>query len=525
MFPSVREAPIAADTVAPPGRDAIVIALSGLMMALFVTVVSGSIVATALPTIMADLDGTQAEYTWVITASLLSMTTSTPIWGKLADLHSKKRMLQLALLIFLAGSVLCGAAQGAGWLIGCRALQGIGMGGLLSQAQVVVAAVVAPRDRGRWSGIVGSVVTAGTLSGPLIGGIVVDVLGWRWCFYVMVPIALVALVVLQRTLHVPVRTGRRRRIDYPGALLLVGGVSALLVWTSMVGHRFAWVSWSTLAWLGGGLLAVVAALVVEARAPEPVVPLRLLRDRAVALTVFAALLSGTPTYAASIYLGQYFQLARGVSAAGAGLMTMPMVIAVMVSSTVVGALVTRTGRIKPFLVAGMVSVAVGMAAAGLLMRVGLPYPWLAGVLVVVGFGLGATTQNLVLLVQNSVDPGDVGAASATTTFLRSLGGVSGVTALGAVLGAQVAAAVPSGLVAAGLPAGSVASGEIPHLAALPPTVREVVQQAYASSFGLLYLTVAPVALLGLAAVLLLRERPMQKPVAGDGDDPVVPDLS
>jgi EmrB/QacA subfamily drug resistance transporter len=476
------------------------------MMALFVAVASSSIVATALPTILADLGGSQADYTWVVTASLLAMTSSTPIWGKLADLYPKKRMVQIALLIFVLGSLLCGAAQSPIWLIACRALQGIGMGGLVSQAQVVVAAVVEPRQRGRWAGIVGSSTTAGTLSGPLLGGLIVDILGWRWCFYVMVPLAAAALVVLQRTLHVPVLPGKRHRIDFPGALLLVGGASALLVWISQVGHQFAWVSWSTLAWVGGGVTAVVVALVVEARAPEPVLPLHVLRDRTVALPIVAALFGGVCVYAASIYVGQYFQLADGRSAATAGLMTMPMVVSTLVASTTAGFLVTRFGRIRPVLLVGLTCCVVGTVAEGLLMRAQAPYQWLLLALVLVGIGLGSTTQNFVLMVQNAVGPEDVGAASATTTFLRSLGGVTGITILGALLGAHVASGIAAGLARIGAPAVGLEDGAIPDLSTLPDAVREVVQASYASGFGLVYLAAAPTAALGLVAVLFVREK-------------------
>src|SRR4051812_49661639 len=225
--------------------------MSGLLLAMFVAILSSTVVSTSLPKIVSDLGGSQSSYTWVVTSTLLALTISTPIWGKLADLFERKRLLQTAIVIFLIGSILAGLSQSMTWLIGCRAIQGLGAGGLTALTQVVLSDLVSPRERGRYSGYLGAVFGVGTVAGPLLGGVVTDGIGWRWCFYVGVPFAVLALVVLQRTLHLP----RRRRevsIDYLGAALVAGGVSALLIWVSLAGQQFAWLSWQTDVLVTGG---------------------------------------------------------------------------------------------------------------------------------------------------------------------------------------------------------------------------------------------------------------------------------
>ncbi|CAM06360.1 integral membrane transport protein [Saccharopolyspora erythraea NRRL 2338] len=275
-----RVAPAHADgTSEPMTHRQIMEAMSGLMLALLVAILSSTIVSNALPRILADLNGSQSQYTWVVTAMLLTSTASTPIWGKLSDLFSKKALYQLAITIFTVGSVLGGFAQSMPVLIGFRAVQGIGMGGLQALIQVVIAAMVSPRERGRYSGYIGATFAVATVSGPLVGGVIVDTpwLGWRWCFWVTVPIAVIAFIVLGRTLKLPV-VKRPIKIDWFGALFLVGGVSLLLVWVSMAGKQFAWASPETAALVGGGVAALVVAVIIESRVGEPIVPLRMFRN-------------------------------------------------------------------------------------------------------------------------------------------------------------------------------------------------------------------------------------------------------
>jgi EmrB/QacA subfamily drug resistance transporter len=498
---------------APTGKRAVLVPLSGLLMALFVAILSSTIVSNALPRIISDLGGTQAQYTWVVTASLLAMTASTPIWGKLADLFSKKLLVQLAITVFIVGTMLAGLSTSTPELIGFRVIQGLGMGGLTALAQVVIAAIIPPRERGRYSGYLGAIMAVATVGGPLIGGVIVDSIGWRWCFYVTVPVAVIALVVLQRTLSVPT-VKREVHIDYLGALLVAGGVSALLIWTSLGGKNFAWVSWGSFAWLAAGIVALVLAVVVESRAKEPIVPLQLFRNRTVALATVAALFVGVAMFGSSVFLSQFFQLARGATATQAGLLTLPMIAGLFLASTVVGQLISRYGRWKPYLVGGGVLLVAGLLLQGLVMSADTPYWELALSMAMVGIGVGSTQQNLVLAVQNQVALRDMGAASSTVAFFRSLGGAAGVAALGALLSSHVSTAITSGLTAAGIPASATSSsgGQIPNLATLPVAIRSIIENAYGDSVALMFLVAAPLALIALLAILFLREVPLRTTV-------------
>ncbi|HWN25588.1 MAG TPA: MFS transporter [Actinomycetospora sp.] len=507
----------------PPATRHVLVALSGLLMALFVAILSSTIVSNALPRILADLGGTQAQYTWVVTASLLAMTASTPIWGKLADLFSKKLLVQLAIGLFVVGSMLCGLTTSTAELIGFRVIQGLGMGGLMALAQVVIAAIIPPRERGRYSGYLGAIMAVATVGGPLIGGVIVDSIGWRWCFYVTVPIAVVALVVLQRTLTVP--TVRREvHIDYLGAVLIAAGVSAILIWTSLAGHQFTWGSWTSLAWVGGGVVALVLAVVVESRVREPIVPLHLFRNPTVALATVAGLFVGVAMFGSTVFLSQFFQLARGASATEAGLLTLPMIAGLFLASTIVGQLITRYGRWKPYLVGGGVLLTLGLLGEGLVVSATVPYPLLAVFMAMVGIGVGATQQNLVLAVQNQVAMSEMGAASSTVAFFRSLGGAAGVAALGALLSTQVTSSISDGLSRLGIPASATSSsgGQVPDLAVLPAPVRTVIETAYGDSIATLFLVAAPLALIALVAIVLLREVPLRHTIDLE-DEPAVAD--
>src|SRR4051812_4703539 len=255
-------------------------ALSGLYMGMFVAILSSTIVTNALPTIVADLRAGQSVYTWVIIATLLTTTVTSPIWGKLADLFDKKLLIQIALVVFTAGSVLSGLAENSALLIGARAVQGVGAGGLLALTQVILATIISPRERGRYNGYLGAVLAVATSAGPLIGGVIVDTgwLGWRWCFFVGIPFSIIAMVLLQKTLHLPVRK-RAVRIDWAGATLITAAASLLLVWVTFAGDRYAWMSWQSAAMVGGTLLLAVAFVLVERTAAEPVLPLWLFRNR------------------------------------------------------------------------------------------------------------------------------------------------------------------------------------------------------------------------------------------------------
>ena len=471
---------------------------------MFVSILSATIVSNALPTIIADLHGSQTQYTWVVTATLLTTTASTPIWGKLADLFDKKLLVQIAIVIFVVSSAMAGLAQSMGWLIGWRAVQGIGAGGLQALAQVVIAALIPPRERGRYSGYLGAVLATATVSGPLIGGLLVDTswLGWRWCFYVGVPIGVIALIVLQRTLHVPT-VKRDVKLDYLGATLIAGGVSTLLIWISLAGSQFAWGSATSLTLGALGIAALVAAVIVELRVPEPVVPMDLFRNRTVVLAVLGSIVLGLVMFGGSVFLGQYFQVARGYAPTEAGLLTLPLVGGLMIASTVSGQLISRYGRWKGFLVAGAVLTTAGLALLSTMDHT-TSIPLLGVYLAVLGLGVGMSMQNLVLAVQNTVDVTEVGAASSLVAFLRSMGGTIGVTVLGIVLSHRVSALL-------GVPASGASSGTS-DLSQLDGAAAAAVRAAYGDAIGRVFLLAAIGSILTLVAVVFIKEVPLRTTV-------------
>jgi EmrB/QacA subfamily drug resistance transporter len=481
-----------------------------MLLAMFVAFLSSTVVSNALPTIITDLRGTQSQYTWVVTATLLASTASTPIWGKLADLFSKKLLIQISIVIFIVGSMLAGLAQSVDTLIAWRVLQGLGLGGLQALVQIAMAAMISPRERGRYSGWLGGVMAVATVGGPLLGGVLVDTswLGWRWCFYVGVPFAAVALVLLQRTLHLPV-TRRTVSIDYLGAAFLTAGVSALLIWVTLAGDTFAWASAETAWFLAGSAVALIAFVVTELRAKEPIVPLRLFRDRTTTLAILASVAIGVAMFGSSVFLGQYLQISRGYSPTAAGLLTIPMVAGLLLSSTVSGILITRSGRWKRYLVAGSVLVVAGF---GLLATIDheTDMALLCAFLFVLGVGIGMTMQNLVLAVQNTVAAADLGAASSAVAFFRSLGGTIGVSVLGAVLSSRVGTLISAGL--AGTPAaGAAGSGDVglADLADAPAPIQALIRISYGDATGRIFAVSAVVAAVAVLAILLIREVALQ----------------
>lgn len=323
---------------APMDHRHVMRALSGLLIVLFVAMISSTVVSVALPQIIGSLNGTQSQYTWVVTAMLLASTASTPIWGKLADLFSKKLLLQISIGIFVVASVACGFAQSTEQLIAFRAVQGLGMGALQVLVQVIIAAMISPKERGRYNGYLGGVMAVATVGGPLLGGFITDTswLGWRWCFFIAVPFTLVAFVMLTRTLHLAEVRRPDVKVDYLGAALIAAGVSLLLLWVTFVGNDFGWLSWQTVVMVGASVAILGAAVAVEARVKEPVVPLHVVRRRDPALAIVASLAVGMAMFGGAVFLGQYFQIGRGYSPTEAGLLTIPLMAGVLVSSTVAG---------------------------------------------------------------------------------------------------------------------------------------------------------------------------------------------
>ncbi|MEU2681258.1 MULTISPECIES: MDR family MFS transporter [unclassified Streptomyces] len=480
-------------------------ALSGLLIVLFVAMISSTVVSVALPQIIGSLNGTQSQYTWVVTATLLASTASTPIWGKLADLFSKKLLLQIAIGLFVVSSIACGFAQSTGQLIGFRVIQGLGMGALQVLVQVIIAAMISPKERGRYNGYLGGVMAVATVGGPLLGGFITDTswLGWRWCFFIAVPFTLVAFVLLTRTLHLTEIRRPDVKVDYLGATLIAAGVSLLLLWVTFVDSDFAWISWQTGVMVGASVVILAVAVLVEARVKEPVVPLHVVRRRDPALAIVASLAVGMAMFGGAVFLGQYFQIGRGNSPTEAGLLTIPLMFGVLVSSTVAGRLVSRTGKVKPYIITGVVVLALGFLGLSTIDHETSLVIVSLGMLAV-GIGVGMSMQNLVLVVQNTVPFSELGAASGAITFFRSLGGTIGVSVLGAVLANQVATKIADGLTKLGIdPAASSSGGSTLNIAAMPPEIQEVVRAAYGDATGHIFLISAGIAAVGVIATLFL----------------------
>jgi len=482
-------------------------ALSGLLLGMFVSMLASTVVGTSLPLIISDLDGDQSAFTWVVTATLLATTVSTPIWGKLADLFNRKLLLQLALVIFVVASAVAGFSQDTGTLITMRVFQGLGAGGLAALSQIVMADIISPRERGKYAGLFGAVMAVATVGGPLLGGVITDGLGWRWNFFVGLPIAIVALFLLQRTLHLPKRPKTKVSIDYAGIVLISAGVSLLLLWVTFAGKDFDWISVPSLLMVGAAALLLVIAIIVELRVKEPVIPLGLFKNRTFTLAVIASISVGVAMFGTAVFLSQYMQLARGATPTESGLLTIPMMAGVLISSTVIGALVSRRGKWKGFMVTGSALMIVGSL---LLSRLHYDTPfWYVGIsMFVLGAGVGMLMQNLVLVVQNTTEVKNLGVATSAVTFFRSLGGTVGVAVMGSILGTVVADSIKDGI--GGLPpeqqleaAQTLAGGGIPQISQLPDFLRVVVESAYGTGVGTVFLAAVPLAIVTLIAVAFL----------------------
>ncbi|PWS52172.1 MFS transporter [Streptomyces sp. FT05W] len=514
---------VEAPSGAPMTHRQIMEALTGLLLGMFVAILSSTVVSNALPEIISDLGGGQSAYTWVVTASLLAMTATTPLWGKLADLFSKKLLVQIALIIYVGGSIVAGLSTSSGMLITCRVVQGIGVGGLSALAQIVMAAMISPRERGRYSGYLGAVFAVATVGGPLLGGVITDTswMGWRWCFYVGVPFAVIALIVLQKTLKLPV-VKREVKVDWSGAFFISAAVSLLLLWVTFAGDKYDWISWQTWTMLGGTVVLIALFLLIESKASEPIIPLRLFRNRTITLASAASLFVGIGMFAGTVFFSQYFQLARDKSPTMSGVMTIPMIAGLFLSSTVSGQIITKTGRWKAWLVSGGFLLTAGLGLLGTI-RYDTEYWHIAIFMFVMGLGIGMMMQNLVLATQNQVAPSDLGAASSVVTFFRSLGGAIGVSALGAVLGNRVTHYVKDGLAdlgpeGAAFGHGGTGGGGIPDLDKLPAPFRTVMEVAYGHGVADVFLYAAPAALVAFVLTLFIKEVAL-KTRAGNDDAP------
>ncbi|NUU06862.1 MFS transporter [Leifsonia sp. C5G2] len=487
--------------------------LSGLLLGMFVSILAGTVVSTSMPRIISELHGDQTAYTWVVTSTLLATTVSTPIWGKLADLFNRKLLIQLALVLFVLGSALAGFSQDTNMLIGFRVVQGLGAGGLTALSQIIMADIISPRERGRYMGLFGGIMAVGTVGGPLIGGLLTDSIGWRWNFFVGVPVAIVAIILLQFTLKLPKRPARTVRIDYLGAVLLAGGVSLLLIWVSLAGKDFDWWSAQTFWMVGIAVALLIGMVITELVAKEPIIPLGMFKNRTFTLAVIASISVGVAMFGTSVYLGQYMQLARGATPTESGLLTLPMIFGLLLSSMVVGNLISRFGRWKGYMIAGSVLLAVGLYLMSTI-EFDTNYVLVSVYMLILGAGVGMVMQNLVLIVQNTVQPEQLGAASSNVAFFRSLGGTIGVSVMGSVLGTTVVNSMgdrKGDLLAAAAKYGtkgiealkSLQSGQLPQVNHLPAGIRTIVESVYGQAVADIFLIAVPLAIVSIVAIVFL----------------------
>lgn len=493
-------------------------ALTGLLLGMFVSMIATTVVSTSMPVIVHDLGGDQAAYTWVITATLLTTAISTPIWGKLADLFNRKLLIQIALIVFVGATAAAGFAQDTNTLIAFRAIQGLGGGGLAALSQVIMADIISPRERGRYMGLFGAVMAVATVGGPLLGGWITDAANWRWNFFVSLPFAVAALIILQRTLKISTERTRRVSIDYVGIVLLSAAVSLILIWITNAGSSFDWWGLETGLMVGGAIVATIAFVIVELKVREPLIPLTLFRGRTFTLSVVASISIGVAMFGTSVYLAQYMQLSRGATPTEAGLMTLPMMAGLLLSSMVIGQLVTRFGKWKGYLVLGAVLLIAGSVTLSTL-HYDTPFALVSLYMFLMGAGVGMTMQNLVLIVQNVAKPSEMGVASSGVTFFRSLGGTVGVSVMGAVLANSLTGLFSDGKERLGAAiaqlgekgadvAAQLSGGTLPEVRLLPEPVRSIIEDFYAQAISHAFVIGIPLAIISLVAILFLPNRPL-----------------
>jgi len=474
--------------------------MSALMLGMLLAALDSTIVSTALPTIVGDLHGS-SHLSWVVVAYLLASTVSTPLWGKLGDLHGRKVYFQGAIVLFLAGSILCGFATSMITLIVFRAIQGLGGGGLMVGAQAIIADVVPPRERGKYSGLFGAVFGAATVLGPLLGGFIVEYWSWRWIFFVNIPFGAIALLVTATALP-NAATRVKHVIDYAGFFLLTLASTALILFTSLGGSSWAWASPQSLGLLIGGVLLTVAFVMVERRSVEPVLAPRLFSNRVFSSASAIGFVVGFAMFGALTFLPLYFQDVRGVSPTNSGLRLLPMMVGLFGASIIVGQLVAKGKKYRPFPIFGTGIMTVGL---GLLGTIGVATSSLLTALymLVLGVGIGMVMQILITAVQNAVDMSDVGAATAGANFFRSIGGSFGTAVFGALFTNELAHKFHAYASHGSLP--SFSSMTPAQLRRLPSSALVFIREALSQSISSIYLWAIPVGLLALVLSLTLPE--------------------
>ncbi len=507
---------------APLRKGQVIAILAGLMTGMLLGALDQTIVSTALPTIVGKLGGLD-HYAWVVTAYLLTSTASTPLYGKVSDLYGRRPLLRFSLITFLIGSLLAGLSQNMTELIAFRAIQGLGAGGLMTLSFTIISDVVSPRERGRYQGMFGAVFGLASIAGPLVGGYFAEH-DWRWIFYINIPLGILAIIVTDRVLRVVPHTRRDHRVDYLGATLLVASVSSLLLMTSWGGKDYAWSSPMivTLGVVGVALAALF--LFVEARAAEPILSLDLFRRPTFSLANSAGFVLGLTLFGSIIYMPMYLQVVKGYQPTDSGLLMLPMMGGLIITSIIGGRAITRVGKYKWFVVSGTLITALGVLF-GVAFEVDSPLWQIFGTMVVIGIGLGLCMQPLILAVQDALDRRDLGAGTSAATFLRQLGGSFGVAILGAVLTNRLTGwlddlmpAAFAKVAAAGGPAappkGDSFTSMLQDPAALkrlPAPIREAIQQSFVHSLHTVFLVAGLVCMVAVAITLFLPNHTLAGP--------------